>query len=74
MVTHIYEGSYFGTTLGTAANAKKNICPDSVAKFIPRYDLVGQVNYYDTEPVGNFSSAVSSTKEVQDWSKAHCGG
>jgi hypothetical protein len=71
-VTHIYEGSYFGTTLGTAENAKKNICPDAVARFIPRYDLVGQVQYYDTEPVGNFDARTSSVEEVVKWAQKSC--
>ena len=71
-VTHIYEGSYVGLQKGGPENAKKMICPQSIAKFIPKYDLVGQVKYYETVPVGNFSANFSAVPEVGEWARRRC--
>lgn len=71
-IHHVYENKYFGWTKGGVENAKKFICPSSVSRFIPKYDMMGTLMYYQTEPYGNFSAAQSSIPEVREWAAQSC--
>lgn len=69
-VNHLYKASYIGWKKGGVENAKKFICPSSVADFTPKYDAIGHLLYYETTLVGNFSAASSGIPEIQEWAQA----
>lgn len=71
-VSYIHEETHRGGKSAGAKNAKRFICSQSIDRFVPHRDMMGNLLYYDAIPRGPFDALSAERPEIREWATNFC--